>query len=92
MELGILITFVLGAAFVLFALIGIYAGIRRMQGHPTRFDGAFEAFVRSQRAGVYPPSLRGDPNPQVEEHREVARGDAAARQTPGSVRSDEDHA
>jgi hypothetical protein len=84
MELGILVVFVLGLGFVVLALIGIYAGIRRMQGHPTRWDGIFEAFVRSQRASVYPPSLRGDPSPQVEEHREVARGDAAVRATPGA--------
>jgi hypothetical protein len=93
MELGVLFSFLVGAAFVGFALFGIYAGIRRMRGHPTRLDGVFETFVRSQRAGVYPPSLRGDPDPQVEEHREVARGDAASRRAPGKVvGSDHDHA
>jgi hypothetical protein len=82
-DLGILLTFVLGAAFVGFALYGIYAGIRRMQGHPTRFDGLFETFVRSQRAGVYPPSLRGDPEPAIQEDAEVSRGDSAVRSAPG---------
>ncbi|HUP82858.1 MAG TPA: hypothetical protein VM284_01575 [Candidatus Limnocylindria bacterium] len=86
MELGILIGFALGAAFVVFALYGIYAGIRRMQGHPTRFDGSFETFVRSQRAGVYPASLRGDPDPPIQEAAEISRGDAAARSTPGESR------
>jgi len=83
MELGILFTFVLGAAFVVFALYGIYAGIRRMQGHPTRFDRLFETLVLSQRAGVYPPSLRGDPQPAIQEDAEVSRADSAVRSTPG---------
>jgi hypothetical protein len=82
-EIGILVMFGAGLAFVLIALYGIYAGIRRMQGHRTRFDAVFETFARAQGAGVYPPSLRGDPNPQVQEAVEVDRGDSAVRATPG---------
>ena len=83
MELGILVIFVLGAAFVALALIGIYAGIRKMQGHPTRLDHFYEILARTQGAGVYPPSLRGNPDPEIEEVAEVRRGDAAVRATPG---------
>ena len=83
MELYLLVVFAVGTFVVLVMVYGIYAGIRKMQGHPTRLDRLYETVARTQGAGVYPPSLRGDPRPQVEEHREVARGDAAVRSTPG---------
>ncbi len=86
MDPGVLIVFVIGGAFFVMVLLGIYAGDRRLQGHPTRFDAFFENFVRAQGAGVYPPSLRGNPDPEIQEVREVSRGDDALRSTPGESR------
>lgn len=78
-------TLVLGAVFVIVALVGIVFGIRRLQGHRSRFDRVFELFARTQSAGVFPPSLRGNPDPLEQEVVEVSRADAAARETPGNV-------
>jgi hypothetical protein len=86
MDLGVLATFALGAVFVGVLLFGFYAAIRRMQGRPTRFDRFFELLARSQGAGVYPPSLRGNPDPIEQEVSEVSRGDKATRETPGEAR------
>jgi hypothetical protein len=86
MELGILVGFVLSGAFVVVALLGIYAAFRRMQGHPTRFDRFYEAFARAQAARVYPPSLRGNPDPLQNEVAEVSRSDRADRETPAERR------
>jgi hypothetical protein len=63
----------------------MYAGIRRLQGHRTRFDGLIELFLRSQGAGVYPPTLRGNPDPLEQEVVEVSRGDQSMRETPGET-------
>jgi hypothetical protein len=86
MDVWTLITMGMGAVVFVGALVGIYAGIRRMQGHPGRFDRYFETVARGTSAGVYPTSLRGDPNPQVQEDVEVSRGDRASRETPGTRR------
>jgi len=83
MDLYLIVAFALGAAFVVLMLYGIYAGIRKMQGNPTRLDRIYGTLARTQGAGVYPPSLRGNPDPEIEEVREVSRGDASVRATPG---------
>jgi hypothetical protein len=83
MDLYVLIAFAAGAILVLAMLYGIYAGIRKMQGHPTRLDRFYGTVARTQAAGVFPPALRGETDPQVQEVREVSRGDDAARSTPG---------
>jgi hypothetical protein len=83
MDLYLIVAFALGAAFVVLMLYGIYAGVRKMQGHPTRLDRIYGTLARTQGAGVYPPSLRGNPDPEIEEVREVSRGDASVRATPG---------
>ena len=78
------IVLMLGAlAFVLIALFGGVVGFWRMTGHRSRFDGFYEAFARVQGARVYPASLRGNPDPAIEEVREVTRGDASVCATPG---------
>lgn len=82
MDLYLALVFIAGVAFVVILLVGIVVGIRRMQGQRSRFDGFFEVFVRSQGAGVYPPSLRGNPDPLEQEVIEVSRGDATIRTTP----------
>ena len=92
MELGILAIFVVGAVIFVVMIGGMYAAIRRMQGHPTRFDRFYESVAQltgAQRAGIYPPSLRGDPTPQIQEDVEVSRGDRSVRGTPGNRPSDE---
>lgn len=83
MELYALLIFSIGAIVFVGAFVGIFVGIRRMQGHRSRFDGFFELIARSQGARVYPPSLRGNPDPAIQEDVEVSRGDRATRETPG---------
>ena len=85
MELHLLFVFGLGAIFVVIALAGIVLSIRRMQGHSSRFDRVFETFVKAQGARVFPPSLRGNPDPLQQEVVEVDRGEDAVRTTPGEV-------
>ena len=84
MELYFLLTFAFGILVFVGALFGIFVGIRRMQGHTTRFDRFFETIARAQGASVYPPSLRGNPDPLVQEDVEVSRGNRATRETPGT--------
>jgi len=84
MDLYTLLVFVFGAVFVVVSLAGIVFGIRRMQGHRSRFDRFFELIARAEGASIYPPSLRGNPDPQVQEDVEVTRGDRAVRETPGT--------
>jgi hypothetical protein len=93
MDLLLLLTFASGGLVFVGALGVLYAGIQRLRGKRSRFDGLFETVVRADRAGVYPPSLRGNPDPQVEEDREVSRGDVAVRSTPGERlrASDKEH-
>jgi hypothetical protein len=83
MDLFGLVMLIGALGFVLIALFGIAVGFWRMTGHRSRFDGFYEAFARVQGARVYPPSLRGNPEPAIQEVVEVDRGDAAARSTPG---------
>lgn len=82
MDLYLLLALGFGSLAFVGALIGIVVGIRRMQGKRSRFDHLFEVLVRAERAGVYPPSLRGNPDPQVQEDVEVTRGDRSVRETP----------
>jgi hypothetical protein len=84
MDLYSAFALILIAIVPILALTLIFLGIRRMQGHRTRFDGLLELFARSQGAAVYPPALRGNPDPQVQEDVEVSRGDRATRETPGT--------
>jgi len=86
MDIYILLVFGFGSIAFIGALVGIVVGIRRMQGKRSRFDRFFETIARSQAAGVYPPSLRGNPDPQVQEDVEVARGDRSIRETPTDPR------
>jgi hypothetical protein len=74
----------IGAVVFFGALAGIAIGVRRLQGRRSRFDRVFEGLIRAGGAGVYPPSLRGNPDPQVQEDVEVGRGDRAMRRTPGN--------
>jgi hypothetical protein len=82
-DLNLLIGLGVGTVLVVGSLVGIIAGIRRMQGKRSRSDRFFELIARAQGASVYPPSLRGNPDPQVQEDVEVTRGDRAVRETPG---------
>lgn len=86
MDLYSAFALILIAVVPIFALTLILLGILRMQGHRTRFDSLLELFARSQGAAVYPPVLRGNPDPQVQEDAEVSRGDRATRETPGTRR------
>ncbi|MEP7361044.1 MAG: hypothetical protein ABI744_05630 [Chloroflexota bacterium] len=61
MDLGFLVALTVGAILLFVPLIGIYAGIRRMQGHQTRFDRFFELYARTQGAAVYPPCCAAIP-------------------------------
>jgi hypothetical protein len=85
MELQVLLMFAVGAIVFFGGLAGIVLGIRRMQGHRSRFDGMFETLIKAQGAGVFPPSLRGNPDPLQQEVVEVDRGEAAVRTTPGEI-------
>jgi hypothetical protein len=76
--------------FLIAVVVFVYAAIMRMTGRRSRFDGLAETFVRAQGAGVYPASLRGDPNPQVVEEIEVDRGTTASRKAP-NVSSPDSH-
>ncbi len=41
------------------AVLVAYAGIRRLQGRPSRFDRAAEVTASAVSQMIYPPSLRG---------------------------------
>jgi hypothetical protein len=82
-DAGILGPILITVAFVGVVALLMYLAARRITGQRTRFDWLFELWARAQGAQVYPPSLRGDPNPQLQEAAEVSRGDRATRSTPG---------
>jgi hypothetical protein len=83
--MGILLI-VMGIGLVVFVGVFIWAAVLRMTGRRSRFDSLAETFVRAQGAGVYPPSLRADPEPKIVEQIEDGRGARASRDTPSEQR------
>jgi hypothetical protein len=66
------------------ALVVIAVGLRRLRsGRTTRLDPVFDAMARAQSAGVYPHSLRGHVDQQIEYGAEAERSSHASRRTPG---------
>jgi hypothetical protein len=74
---------------VLLALVAamFWATYRRMTGRTSRFDSGFETMVKTQGAGIYPPSLRPDPDAPAIEVVEDSRASRTEHETPSLTKT-----
>jgi hypothetical protein len=77
---------IMGMGLIALIFVMARATYMRMTGRRT-LDSAAETMVRAQGAAVYPPTLRGDPVPQIVEEIEVSRSARAERDTPADEES-----